>query len=77
MGGYREGGDTDLGLLAAPVFIDVQRQVASLIRDKILVGYGLWEFLSVRGGLPSDERAEAYSRSVAGYGPRTPRDQHA
>ncbi|PIL29614.1 hypothetical protein GSI_08251 [Ganoderma sinense ZZ0214-1] len=33
----------------SPVFIDVQRQVASLIRDKILVGYGLWEFLSVMG----------------------------
>ena len=25
---------------------------------------------AVRRGLPSDERAEAYSRSVAGYGPR-------
>lgn len=33
---------------AAPVFIDVQRQVASIIKDKILVGYALWEFLSVR-----------------------------
>ncbi|KAI0735433.1 hypothetical protein C8Q76DRAFT_791984 [Earliella scabrosa] len=31
----------------APVFIDVQRQVASIIRDKILVGYALWDFLSV------------------------------
>ncbi|KAH9853140.1 hypothetical protein C2E23DRAFT_885120 [Lenzites betulinus] len=34
-------------LAEAPVFIDVQRQVASLIKDKILVGYALWEFLSV------------------------------
>ncbi|OJT15980.1 RNA exonuclease 4 [Trametes pubescens] len=34
-------------LAAAPVFIDVQRQVASIIKDKILVGYALWEFLSV------------------------------
>ncbi|TBU64814.1 hypothetical protein BD310DRAFT_287338 [Dichomitus squalens] len=36
-------------LADAPVFIDVQRQVASIIRDKILVGYALWEFLSVMG----------------------------
>ncbi|KAI9066664.1 hypothetical protein FKP32DRAFT_345710 [Trametes sanguinea] len=35
--------------VAAPVFIDVQRQVASIIKDKILVGYALWEFLSVMG----------------------------
>ncbi|KAI0824078.1 hypothetical protein BC628DRAFT_439964 [Trametes gibbosa] len=34
-------------LAEAPVFIDVQRQVASIIKDKILVGYALWEFLSV------------------------------
>ncbi|KAL7285712.1 hypothetical protein ACG7TL_000817 [Trametes sanguinea] len=36
-------------LAEAPVFIDVQRQVASIIKDKILVGYALWEFLSVMG----------------------------
>ncbi|RDX56142.1 hypothetical protein OH76DRAFT_599171 [Lentinus brumalis] len=36
-------------LAEAPVFIEVQRQVASIIRDKILVGYALWEFLSVMG----------------------------
>ncbi|KAI0336079.1 hypothetical protein GY45DRAFT_1316131 [Cubamyces sp. BRFM 1775] len=36
-------------LAEAPVFIDVQRQVASIIRDKILVGYALWDFLSVMG----------------------------
>ena len=31
----------------APMFEDVQRHVAGLIRGKILVGYGLWNFLSV------------------------------
>ncbi|KAI0757253.1 hypothetical protein C8Q80DRAFT_87492 [Daedaleopsis nitida] len=36
-------------LVDAPVFIDVQRHVASIIRDKILVGYALWDFLSVMG----------------------------
>ncbi|KAI0670151.1 hypothetical protein C8Q78DRAFT_1080044 [Trametes maxima] len=36
-------------LADAPVFIDVQRQVASIINNKILVGYALWEFLSVMG----------------------------
>ncbi|OBZ79783.1 RNA exonuclease 4 [Grifola frondosa] len=33
----------------APTFIDVQRQVAGLIRNKIIVGYALWNFLSVLG----------------------------
>jgi len=33
----------------APTFIDVQQQVAALIRNKIIVGYALWQFLSVLG----------------------------
>ncbi|KAI0932515.1 hypothetical protein AcW2_001121 [Taiwanofungus camphoratus] len=36
-------------LASAPTFIDVQRQVAALIKDKILIGYSLWHFLSVMG----------------------------
>ena len=31
----------------APNFIDVQRQVAALIRDKIVIGYELWNVLKV------------------------------
>lgn len=31
----------------APTFPDVQQRVANLVRGKILVGYSLWEFLSV------------------------------
>ena len=31
----------------APTFLDVQRHVAGLIKDKIIVGYALWIFLSV------------------------------
>ncbi|KAK7694396.1 hypothetical protein QCA50_001582 [Cerrena zonata] len=34
---------------AAPTFEDVQRHVAGIIKDKILVGYALWKFLSVFG----------------------------
>ena len=55
-------------LVPAPVFIEVQRQVASIIRDKILVGYALWEFLSVRHSLPSYDVQGAYDRSIAGNG---------
>lgn len=36
------------GLYTAPTFIEVQRQVAMLLRDKIIIGYALWQFLSVR-----------------------------
>ncbi|KAI0702470.1 hypothetical protein BC835DRAFT_1411025 [Cytidiella melzeri] len=36
-------------LARAPPFPEVQQRVASLIRDKILIGYALWEFLSVMG----------------------------
>ncbi|EPS99111.1 hypothetical protein FOMPIDRAFT_1124880 [Fomitopsis schrenkii] len=36
-------------LESAPTFIEVQRQVAMLLRDKIIIGYALWQFLSVMG----------------------------
>ena len=32
----------------APAFVDVQQHVATLIRGKIIIGYALWQFLSVR-----------------------------
>ena len=67
---------THCDLVPAPVFIDVQRQVASIIRDKILVGYALWEFLSVRHGRPLDELWGVYNRSISGNGPRTSSYQH-
>ncbi|KAI0728598.1 hypothetical protein C8Q72DRAFT_364994 [Fomitopsis betulina] len=36
-------------LESAPTFIEVQRQVAMLLRDKIIIGYALWQFFSVMG----------------------------
>ncbi|KAJ7597615.1 hypothetical protein C8J56DRAFT_771385, partial [Mycena floridula] len=36
-------------LISAPPFEQVQQQVASLIRDKIVVGHCLWHFFSVLG----------------------------
>ncbi|KAH9176991.1 hypothetical protein EDB89DRAFT_1937519 [Lactarius sanguifluus] len=36
-------------LVNAPLFREVQHRVASLIRDKIIVGHNLWLFLSVMG----------------------------
>lgn len=36
-------------LANAPHFRDIQLRVADLIQDKILVGHGLWNFLSVLG----------------------------
>ncbi|KAH9947678.1 hypothetical protein B0H21DRAFT_737576 [Amylocystis lapponica] len=36
-------------LARAPTFIDVRQQVATHIRDRIIVGYALWHFLSVMG----------------------------
>ncbi|PCH33405.1 hypothetical protein WOLCODRAFT_147504 [Wolfiporia cocos MD-104 SS10] len=36
-------------LARAPTFIDVQREAARLIRDKIIIGYSLWDFLSTLG----------------------------
>ncbi|CAL1696445.1 unnamed protein product [Somion occarium] len=36
-------------LAGAPQFDDVQRYVAGLLKGKILVGYALWNFLSVLG----------------------------
>ena len=36
----------------APSFLQVQQQVGLLIRGKIIVGYALWEFLSVRAPTP-------------------------
>ena len=63
-------------LVPAPVFIEVQRQVASIIRDKILVGYALWEFLSVRHGRHPGGSWDIYNRSILGNGPRTSSYQH-
>lgn len=42
-------GRGSLGRLLAPLFREVQHRVASLIRDKIIVGHNLWLFLSVSG----------------------------
>ncbi|KAI0076253.1 hypothetical protein K474DRAFT_1283001 [Panus rudis PR-1116 ss-1] len=36
-------------LAGAPEFADVQRHVAQLLSGKILVGYAIWDFLSVMG----------------------------
>ncbi|KAF9014986.1 hypothetical protein BDQ17DRAFT_1294436 [Cyathus striatus] len=36
-------------LANAPMFAEVQQQVISLIRDKIIVGHRIWTFLSVLG----------------------------
>ncbi|KAK7058300.1 hypothetical protein VNI00_001931 [Paramarasmius palmivorus] len=36
-------------LVNAPTFHEVQREVAAIIRDKILVGHRLWTFLSIMG----------------------------
>ncbi|KZT06366.1 uncharacterized protein LAESUDRAFT_737079 [Laetiporus sulphureus 93-53] len=44
-----ETGLQPLTLALAPTFIDVQRQVAALIKDKVIIGYSLWQFLSVLG----------------------------
>ncbi|KAH9835797.1 uncharacterized protein C8Q71DRAFT_797322 [Rhodofomes roseus] len=44
-----ETGLQQAALASAPTFIDVQRQVVMLIRDKIIIGYALWQFLSVMG----------------------------
>ncbi|KAF8971517.1 hypothetical protein BDZ97DRAFT_2033184 [Flammula alnicola] len=38
-----------LHLCEAPFFVDVQQKVAALIRNKILVGHRIWNFLSVLG----------------------------
>ncbi|KAI0343939.1 hypothetical protein BDW22DRAFT_1419045 [Trametopsis cervina] len=42
-------GLTPYTLARAPPFPEVQQRVANLLRDKLLVGYALWEFLSVMG----------------------------
>jgi len=44
-----ETGLQQAALASAPTFIEVQRQVAMLIRDKIIIGYALWQTLSVLG----------------------------
>jgi hypothetical protein len=36
-----------LCVLEAPLFQDVQRQVAHIIEDKIIIGHSIWTFLSV------------------------------
>ncbi|KAF8740637.1 hypothetical protein AX14_007779 [Amanita brunnescens Koide BX004] len=36
-------------LVNAPLFQDVQRQVAHIIEDKIIIGHSIWTFLSVLG----------------------------
>ncbi|KAF8740638.1 hypothetical protein AX14_007779 [Amanita brunnescens Koide BX004] len=38
-----------LCVLEAPLFQDVQRQVAHIIEDKIIIGHSIWTFLSVLG----------------------------
>ncbi|EKM60863.1 uncharacterized protein PHACADRAFT_180032 [Phanerochaete carnosa HHB-10118-sp] len=44
-----ETGLTAGHLAGAPPFPEVQQRVAMMLRGKILVGYALWEFLSVMG----------------------------
>lgn len=34
-------------LRVAPKFVDIQERVAKIIKDKILVGHRIWNFLSV------------------------------
>ena len=34
-------------LLVAPKFVDIQERVARIIKNKILVGHRIWNFLSV------------------------------
>ncbi|KAF8350218.1 hypothetical protein F5887DRAFT_944324, partial [Amanita rubescens] len=36
-------------LVNAPLFQDVQRRVAHIIEDKIIIGHSIWTFLSVLG----------------------------
>jgi RNA exonuclease 4 len=38
---------TILGLRVAPKFVDIQERVAKIIKNKILVGHRIWDFLSV------------------------------
>ncbi|GJE87771.1 exonuclease domain-containing protein [Phanerochaete sordida] len=42
-------GLTATHLAGAPPFPEVQQRVAMMLRDRIFVGYALWEFLSVMG----------------------------
>ncbi|KIP11431.1 hypothetical protein PHLGIDRAFT_63797, partial [Phlebiopsis gigantea 11061_1 CR5-6] len=44
-----ETGLTAQHIASAPPFPEVQQRVATMLRGKILIGYGLWEFLSVMG----------------------------
>jgi hypothetical protein len=38
----------------APLFREVRDHVLALIRDKIIVGHSLWQFLSASNDVPSD-----------------------
>ncbi|KAF8168286.1 hypothetical protein B0H34DRAFT_54432 [Crassisporium funariophilum] len=44
-----ETGLNYLHLYSAPLFVGIQQRVAALIRNKILVGHRIWDFLSVLG----------------------------
>ena len=37
-------------MIQAPLFREVQHRVMALIRDKIIVGHNLWQFLSASNG---------------------------
>jgi len=37
-------------VIQAPLFREVQHRVMALIRDKIIVGHNLWQFLSASNG---------------------------
>ncbi|OCH96642.1 hypothetical protein OBBRIDRAFT_15474 [Obba rivulosa] len=52
-------------LATAPSFIEVQSQVATLIRNKIIVGYALWHFLSLMGL----SHPAVYTRDIALFMP--------
>ena len=59
-------------VLEAPLFQDVQRRVAHIIENKIIIGHSIWTFLSVRSKLYAGARD--HWTLVSGFGAGSPGD---